>query len=361
MLGALGAHGREGPDELHGEVVGDGVEETRVIDRDRPQALPAHLDNRDHVTAEPYGHGDEAREGREEARANAEDLVGVLVHDLADGELALAQGVAVGGDNPQTDGARLARGQRLEGAPVSHELGHLGAGERVAQAAEVEAVGLGEVDHRAVGVHGLGDLLEDASEEGAHVTRVERVEDDFQGAREPLVGAGEVGHGTRPLVLGDIDDLEGICDEKVRLAGRVHAVAADAQGHGGAVCARAGDDAGLAVDGEGKLVRGEVRLGVVALRGREEAAHVRSQDVGAVAEHAPGDVVGDEDATRPVKGDDRLARELQQHGQGAREAPLADSLDVSPAQRLRSHASPKVRRNSTAPRAPRSRVRSRSA
>ena len=90
-------------------------------------------------------------------------------------------------------------------------------------------------------------------------------------------------------------------------------------------------------------------------------AHVRPQNVGAVAEHAPGDVVGDEDATCTVEGDNRLASELQQHGKGTSKAPLADAFDASPAQCLRSHTSPKVRRNSTAPRAPRRRVRSRSA
>ena len=63
---ALRAHGREGADELDRQVVGDGVEQARVLLVDRVLALPAHLDDRDDLTVEPHRHGDEAGKGRQE-------------------------------------------------------------------------------------------------------------------------------------------------------------------------------------------------------------------------------------------------------------------------------------------------------
>ena len=70
-LRSLLAHGREGPHELHREVMRNRVEQARVVCVQRARARPAHLDDGNNVAAKPHRHGKEARKGRKQAPANA--------------------------------------------------------------------------------------------------------------------------------------------------------------------------------------------------------------------------------------------------------------------------------------------------
>ena len=113
-LRTLLTHGREGAHELHREVVSNGVEETRVVCPQRARTRPAHLDDGYHVAAKPHGHGKEAREGRQQALADAQDLAGLLVHDLAHANLALAQLLRLRGLHAQSQGVAGTRGEGLD-------------------------------------------------------------------------------------------------------------------------------------------------------------------------------------------------------------------------------------------------------
>lgn len=71
-LGALRADRGDGCGKLDGEVLRNGVEQTRVVAARGARLGPAHLDDGDDVAAKPHGHADEARERRDLAgRARA--------------------------------------------------------------------------------------------------------------------------------------------------------------------------------------------------------------------------------------------------------------------------------------------------
>ena len=187
----LRAQRGEGAHELDAQVARDGVEQQRIVLEQGVHALPAHLDDRDHVASEPHRNADEGCERRKEPRLDREGLLRVLAHDRALGERPRAQHLSVGRTHPEAQCMALAGGERLDGTAEIHELGDDGAGEGIRRTAEMEAVGSREVDERAVGSERLGDAVEHAVEEHGDVLGIERVEYDGESAREALVGTRE--------------------------------------------------------------------------------------------------------------------------------------------------------------------------
>ena len=168
----------------------------------------------------------------------------------------------------------------------------------------MEAVGLGQVDNRGIGVHGLRDLLEHAREERCDVTRVQRVQDDTQGACQALVCAAQVIEVPLALALLKTLALGRKRDHHVRLACRLHPVAADPQSHGLAHMRGHGHHRRRSVNGKRQRVYREGSLGVDASRRGEERTHVRaSKALGlSVRQQRRCLVVGEKNPSRPVKG-----------------------------------------------------------
>jgi hypothetical protein len=176
--------------------------------------------------------------------------------------------------------------------------------ERLRDATKVKAVGLGQVDNRRIGLHGLRDLLEHAREERLDVARVKRVEDDAQGARKSFVCAAQVLEVPLALMLLKALALGRKRGRHVRLACRLHPVAADPQAHGLAHVRGHGHDRRRPIDGKGQRVYREGRLGVKAARRREERANIRTHEVLPLAMRKQGRRlrVGEKDPPRPIKG-----------------------------------------------------------
>ena len=138
----------------------------------------------------------------------------------------------------------------------------------------MEAIGLGQVDDRGVSVHGLCDLLEHAREERLDVARVQRVENDPQGACQALVCPAEVLEVPLALMRLETFALGWKRDHHVRLACRLHAVAADPQAHGLPHQRGHGHNCRRSVDGKRQRICREGRLWVKAPRRRKERTHV---------------------------------------------------------------------------------------
>ena len=264
------------------------------------------------MATKPHWHGEEAREGRQQALANAQNLAGLLVHDLAHADLALAQCLWLRGLHAQAQRVARARGEGLDRLAVRHEVRHARALERLRNAAQVKAVGLGQVDNSRVGLHGLRDLLEHAREERCDVTRVKRVKDDAQRSCQALVCTAQVLEVPLALALLKALALGRKCDRHVRLACRLHLVAANPQTHGVAHTRGHGHERRRPVDGKGERVYREGRLGVKAARRREERAHVGADNALGLSVRQQGHclVVSEKDPPRPVEGHHSLRGEL---------------------------------------------------
>ncbi|MCH3949152.1 MAG: hypothetical protein LKE43_10490 [Olsenella sp.] len=138
----------------------------------------------------------------------------------------------------------------------------------------------------------------------ADVARVKRVEDDAQGARKSLVRAAQVLEVPLALMLLKALALGRKRGRHVRLACRLHPVAADSQAHGLAHVRGHGHDRRRPIDGKGQRVYREGRLGVKAARRREERAHVRANQILVLSVWQQGRclVVDEKDLPRPIKG-----------------------------------------------------------
>ena len=165
LVGALGPERSEGARELDGEIVGDRVEQSGVLLGQRVQPPPPHLDNRDDVAAKPHGHHHEAREGRQHGGSHAKHLMGLLIHDVSRREASLTQRVRVRRHHAKTHGPAVTHRNALDAASERHEACRPVVQDRARDAAQPEAVRLGEVDEGAVRLHGLRDLLEHAAKE----------------------------------------------------------------------------------------------------------------------------------------------------------------------------------------------------
>jgi hypothetical protein len=321
---ALGAHRGERGRDLEREVLGHGVEEAGVLAAHGMDAVPAHLEDGDDMVAEPDGHADEAREGREQPRGDLVPTRARLLDHPSARRGPRPERRRVGRLDAQAEGMARLRGERRHAEAVGKELRDVRAPERGGEPAEPEAVVLGQVDDGPRSLHRVAELLEDVPEERAHVLGVERAQDDLERAGEAVVRLGELVDEPLPLEGGTALLVEGPRDQEVGVARGAHAVASHRDGDVGSVGHPTSQGDHGAIGGER-----EPALGGRTHDRREEVGDAGPHEVARGHAQEPARLpVGEQHGAIAVEDEDGVGGEGQEPREGAGDAPLPYPVDA---------------------------------